>query len=80
MSFQELFYLPSYSPQLNLMGILWQSVKYQWIDCSAYNSFHNLVAYVDNFIRLYRTDYQINFVKTDTATVTARWATGASVG
>ncbi len=58
----ELFYLPPYSPQLNLIEILWRFIKYQWIDFSAYNSFHDLVEYVENVIRLYGTDYQINFV------------------
>ena len=28
----EIFYLPSYSPQLNLIEILWRFIKYEWIE------------------------------------------------
>ena len=31
----ELFYLPPYSPQFNLIEILWRFIKCQWIDYSA---------------------------------------------
>lgn len=34
----EIFQLPSYSPQLNLIEILWRFMKYEWIEISAYRS------------------------------------------
>ena len=30
----EIFYLPEYSPELNLIEILWRFMKYEWIDFS----------------------------------------------
>ena len=41
----EIFELPSYSPELNLIEILWRFIKYEWIDVKAYqcwNSFSQL--------------------------------------
>lgn len=58
----EIFHLPTYSPQLNLIEILWLKMKYQWIDFSAYLSFSHLVEYVEKVIINFGTEYQINFV------------------
>ena len=33
-----LFELPSYSPELNLIEILWRFIKYEWIEISANKS------------------------------------------
>ena len=38
----QLIFLPSYSPELNLIEILWKRIKYQWLDFDAYRSFQNL--------------------------------------
>lgn len=43
----EVFQLPSYSPQLNLIEILWRFIKYEWIEISAYRSWPSLVEYID---------------------------------
>jgi transposase len=32
----EIFALPSYSPELNLIEILWRFIKYEWLDVKAY--------------------------------------------
>jgi transposase len=40
----EIFWLPSYSPQLNIIEILWRFLKYEWIEIDAYSSWHNLVS------------------------------------
>jgi len=37
-----IFFLPPYSPELNLIEILWKRIKYQWIPFDAYFSFQNL--------------------------------------
>jgi transposase len=34
-----LYYLPTYSPELNLIEILWRKLKYEWLPFSAYLSF-----------------------------------------
>ncbi|KAA6321548.1 hypothetical protein EZS27_028815, partial [termite gut metagenome] len=44
-----IFFLPVYSPELNLIEILWRRIKYQWIPFEAYSCFENLkerLAYV----------------------------------
>ena len=33
-----IFELPSYSPQLNLIEILWRFIKYEWLEINAYSS------------------------------------------
>ena len=58
----ELFYLPKYSPQLNLIEILWRFMKYEWIEWWAYKGWSYLVKYVDMIICGYGTEYEINFV------------------
>jgi transposase len=37
-----IFFLPPYSPELNLIEILWRRIKYQWLPFEAYLSFQNL--------------------------------------
>ena len=58
----EIFYLPSYSPQLNLIKILWRFIKYEWIPISAYKCWQNLVDYVEKVLREFGQNYVINFV------------------
>ena len=55
------FYLPQYSPQLNLIEILWRFMKYEWIEFWAYTSFDHLVQYVEGVIRDFGGKYKINF-------------------
>lgn len=58
----EIFQLPSYSPQLNLIEILWRFIKYEWIEVSAYHSWQSLVEYVQKVLRGFGEAYVINFV------------------
>ena len=37
-----IFFLPPYSPELNLIEILWRRIKYQWLPFDTYLSFQNL--------------------------------------
>ncbi|NJM67470.1 MAG: hypothetical protein HC851_18250 [Acaryochloris sp. RU_4_1] len=57
----ELFFLPSYSPPLNLIEILWRFIKYEWIEVEAYSSWESLVKYVEKVLRGFGTEYIINF-------------------
>ena len=57
----EIFNLPKYSPQLNLIEILWRFMKYEWIEWWAYKGWSYLVEYVEMVIRGYGTEYEINF-------------------
>ncbi len=51
----KIFRLPSYSPELNLIEILWRFIKYEWIELQAYTSWKNLVEYVENVIKNFGT-------------------------
>ena len=37
-----IYFLPPYSPELNLIEILWRRIKYQWLPFDAYLCFQNL--------------------------------------
>ena len=59
-----LMYLPPYSPQLNIIEILWKFMKYYWIEYTAYLSYDNLLEYVKKIFDNYGTkedQYFINF-------------------
>lgn len=57
----SVFYLPEYSPELNLIEMLWRFMKYEWIDFLAYNSWGDLVAYVEGVIKNFGGKHKINF-------------------
>ena len=57
-------YLPPYSPELNLIEILWRFIKYHWLPFSAYMSFSCLVQAVEDILTRFGTDYTINFQAT----------------
>lgn len=56
-----IFFLPTYSPQLNLIEILWRFIKYKWLEVDAYSSWESLVEAVENIFRNYGEKYIINF-------------------
>jgi transposase len=59
-----LMYLQPYSPQLNIIEILWKFMKYYWIEYTAYLSYDNLLEYVKKIFDNYGTkedQYFINF-------------------
>jgi transposase len=57
----ELFWLPPYSPELNLIEILWRFMKYEWIEFEAYESLEKMGQYLDKVLRGVGEDYVINF-------------------
>jgi transposase len=57
-----IFELPSYSPELNLIEILWRFIKYEWIEINAYSSWQALVFSVEKILREFGENYAINFV------------------
>ena len=58
----EIFVLPSYSPQLNLIEILWRFMKYQWMEIDSYQDWQSLVDSVETMLREFGEKYVINFV------------------
>lgn len=57
-----IFELPAYSPQLNLIEILWRFIKYEWIEIEAYSSWETFVESVEKILREFGKNYVINFV------------------
>lgn len=58
----EIFFLPSYSPHLNLIEILWRFIKYEWLESSAYDSYSSLEKAIEKIIINFGVEYTINFV------------------
>ncbi len=58
----KLFWLPTYSPKLNLIYILWKFIKYEWIEINAYSSWKNLLNYLRKVLNNFGREYVINFV------------------
>lgn len=56
-----IFFLPPYSPELNLIEILWRRVKYQWIPFDAYLCFQNLKDRLSYVLNNFGTKYDIIF-------------------
>ena len=57
----KIFWLPTYSPHLNLIEILWRFLKYEWIEFSAYKDRKSLLAYVKKVLDNFGGEYVINF-------------------
>ncbi len=56
-----IYYLPPYSPELNLIEILWRFIKYAWLPFSAYLNFDSLNHALEEVLKNFGTKYQINF-------------------
>lgn len=56
-----LYFLPKYSPELNLIEILWRFIKYQWIPTSAYESLLSLRKSIEKIFSGYGKEYKISF-------------------
>ncbi len=54
-------FLPPYSPELNLIEILWRKIKYEWLPFEAYSSYHHLKAEVLNVLDQLGEKYTITF-------------------
>lgn len=57
----EIFWLPTYSPQLNSIEILWRFMKYEWIEIEAYSNWKSLAKYVEKVLRFFGDRYVIDF-------------------
>ena len=56
-----IYFLPPYSPELNLIEILWRRIKYQWLDFDAYKSFENLKEKLNFVLTNFGTKHDIKF-------------------
>lgn len=58
----EIFFLPTYSPHLNKIEILWRFIKYRWLKSEAYENYSTLIQSVEEILKNVGTEYTINFV------------------
>lgn len=57
-----LSYLPPYSPELNLIEILWRKMKYEWLPIAAYKCQASLKNHVLKLLDGFGSKYTITFV------------------
>lgn len=57
----EIVPIASYSPELNLIEILWRKIKYEWLPFSAYDSFQSLQENLFEILANVGTKYVVNF-------------------
>lgn len=55
------FFLPPYSPHLNIIEMLWRKMKYEWLKPQAYLSFESLTKTIKEILSNLGTEYKINF-------------------
>ena len=58
-----IFYLPPYSPHLNLIEMLWRKIKYEWLKPNDYESELKLQNAVLNILDNLNNGFNINFSK-----------------
>ena len=54
-------FLPPYSPELNLIEILWRKIKYDWLPLDAYQGFKKMTEALFEVIRGIGSKYRITF-------------------
>jgi transposase len=59
----SIFYLPTYSPHLNPVEILWRFIKYRWLNKVDYKTWSSLKKAVLSICKQYGTAYTINFTE-----------------
>ncbi len=56
-----LHWLPPYSPELNLIEILWRKIKYEWLPPRAYLGFNHLQSELQSILDQFGSKYTITF-------------------
>ncbi len=56
-----IYYLPPYSPELNIIEILWRFIKYQWLPFDAFMNFQNLKERIAEVLNGIGSKHRINF-------------------
>ena len=56
-----IYFLPPYSPELNIIEIVWRFIKYQWLPHDAFLNFKNLKERLTETINQIETKSIINF-------------------
>ena len=56
-----IFFLPSYSPHLNRIELLWRQTKYRWVKPQDYKDLTTLKEALDKIWQSFGTQYQVKF-------------------
>ena len=56
-----LHFLPTYSPELNPIEILWRKIKYEWLPLEAHNSYKDMKEHVLTILNSFGSQYMITF-------------------
>jgi len=56
-----IYRIPPYSPELNIIEIVWRKIKYEWLPFSAYDSYANLKKELFDVLANIGKTYQIEF-------------------
>jgi transposase len=54
-------FLPEYSPERNLIEILWRKITYEWLPFSAYHGLTAMIEALEDILRKFGAEYQITF-------------------
>ncbi len=57
-------FLPTYSPELNLIEILWRKIKYEWLNLLSIKSFAEFEKEVERVLFSFGEEYMISFSNT----------------
>jgi transposase len=57
-----LYFLPPYSPELNMIENLWRFIKYHWLPFGAYTDLKTLKYYLTEILQNVGNKYNINFL------------------
>jgi len=57
----NIYFIPSYSPEFNLIEILWRFIKYRWLPLDAYASFSALKKHLNEILDNFGGKYMIKF-------------------
>lgn len=58
----SVMFLPSYSPELNLIEMLWKKIKYEWLPMDIYGSFQMMSEGLFEVLKRIGSKYRITFV------------------
>ena len=56
-----IFFLPTYSPKLNLIEMVWRRIKYEWLQNSDYEDWKTFVNSLENILKNIGNKYNIQF-------------------
>jgi len=58
-----IYNLPTYSPELNIIEILWRFIKYKWINLGAYENYEKLKKEIERILKNVGSKYIIKFLE-----------------